>query len=105
MSAADLKVFVMGTDQTSQEYSDEYMAQCWDEAVALVNGYVGLAEVPEVVLNRAYLEVGSELVHRRSAPNGIAGFNTFDGSAIRVARDPLVGAYPLLRRYVGWGVA
>jgi len=35
----------------------------------------------------------------------VAQFTTLDGSAIRIARDPMVGAYPLLRRYVGWGIA
>jgi len=57
------------------------------------------------VLERAYLEVGSELFHRRSAPNGVMQFTTLDGSAIRVARDPMVGAYPLLKRFVGFGLA
>lgn len=85
---------------------DDFIDACWHEAVALVAAYVGSATVPTEVLNRAYLECGSELYHRRSAPNGVAQFATMDGgSAIRVARDPMVGAYPILRKFVGFGIA
>lgn len=88
---------------------DDFVASCWDEAQALVDEYIGDAVVNADVLNRAYLECGSELYHRRSAPNGVAQFATLDGgSAIRVARDPLVGVYPLVARWMpagGLGIA
>jgi hypothetical protein len=71
----------------------------------MVTVFIGQTYVPANILTRATLEVGSELYHRRSAPNGIAQFSTFDGTPIRVARDPMIGAYPLLNRYVGLGVA
>jgi len=45
----------------------------------------------------------SELFHRRSAPMGVSQFASADGSAVRVARDPLLGVYPLIRPYVGLG--
>ena len=84
----------------------EFVAACEAEATALVGAYVGTATVPSEVLGRAALEVGSELFHRRSAPNGVAQFGTQDGAApLRVARDPMVGAYPLLNRYVSGGFA
>ena len=84
----------------------EFVAACEAEATALVTAYIGAAEVPDSVLSRAVFEVGSELFHRRSAPNGVAQFGTLDGAApIRVARDPMVGAYPLLSRYLGGGFA
>lgn len=57
---------------------------------------------PEPIFNQAVVELSSELFHRKSAPNGIAQFNTFDGSAIRVARDPMTIVYPMLRPYMGW---
>jgi hypothetical protein len=58
------------------------------------------------ILNRAKIECGSELYHRRSAPNGVAQFATLDGgSAVRVARDPMIAAYPILVPYVGQGLA
>lgn len=102
MTAADLKDYVRATSADD----DSFAAQCWEEAVELVGRYVGSATVPQTVLERAHLEVGSELFHRRNAPNGISQFATLDGSsAVRVARDPMVGAYPLLARYVGGGFA
>lgn len=85
---------------------DAFVEACWDEAVALVTKFVGTATVNADVLVRAYVECGSELFHRRSAPNGVAQFATLDGgAAIRVARDPMVGAYPILTPWVGLGVA
>ena len=81
-----------------------FVESCVDAAVALVSQFVGSSDVPAGVLERAILEVGSEMFHRRNAPNGVAQF-AVDGSAIRVARDPMVGAYPLLARYVGGGFA
>jgi hypothetical protein len=46
----------------------------------------------------------SELFHRRSAPNGVAQFASFDGSPIRVAKDPMNAVYPLLMPYTGYAV-
>lgn len=98
-AASDLTTYVGASTEDAT-----YVASCWTEAVALVNGLIGTATVPEEITDRAYLECGSELYHRRQAPNGIAQFATFDGSAIRVARDPLVGVYPLLSRFIGMGI-
>lgn len=97
----ELKAYVGATTP-----DDDFVDSCWHEAIALVDKFVGEATVDADILNRAYLEVGSELFHRRSAPNGVAQFATLDGgSAIRVARDPMVGAYPLLQPYVGLNFA
>ena len=83
-----------------------FIEACADEAVAMVTAYVGVGDyVPQAILQRAYLEVGSELYNRRSAPNGISQFASPDGSVIRVARDPMVGAYPLLRPFKRGGFA
>ena len=97
----DLKAYVGAPDS-----DDAFVNRCWSEATALVVAFVGTATVNADVLQRAKIECGSELFHRRSAPNGIAQFATLDGgSAVRVARDPMIGAYPLLTPYVGLGVA
>lgn len=97
----ELKAYV-GASNTD----DDFVDSCWHEAIALVAKFVGAATVDADVLNRAYLECGSELYHRRSAPNGVAQFATLDGgSAVRVARDPMVGAYPILAPWVGLGLA
>lgn len=99
MTAADLQEYVQASDSDAA-----YVARCWDEASTLVNGFVGSSVVPVDALLRATLEVGSELFHRRNAPNGVAQFATLDGAPVRVARDPMVGAYPILRHYVrGFG--
>ena len=101
MTAAQLQSYVGAPD------SDEtFVTSCWDEAVVLVTKFVGTATVPATVLLRAKIECGSELFHRRSAPNGIAQFATLDGgSAVRVARDPMIAAYPILTPWVGQGIA
>ena len=98
MSSELLKEFVRASDA-----DNGFIDQCWDEAVALVNAYAGGYDVPTPVLNRAYIECGSELFHRRSAPMGVSQFASADGTAVRVARDPLLGVYPLIRPYVGLG--
>lgn len=85
----------------------DFIESCADEAVALVNGFLrtDVDLVPASVLNRAHVEVASELYNRRSAPNGISQFAAPDGSAVRVARDPLVAAYPLVRPFIRGGFA
>ena len=86
-----------------------YVEQCWDEASALVTAYIGTIDpvtpLPVEITERAILEVGSELYHRRQAPNGVAQFSSLDGAPIRVARDPMLGAYPILNRFIGLGIA
>lgn len=100
-TAAGLRAYV-----NTSEVDDAFLASTLAEAQALVGAYVGTAEVPEPIVDRAVLEVGSELFHRRQAPNGVAQFAGDLGAApIRIARDPMVGAYPLLGRYVGPGLA
>ena len=97
----DLKAYVGAPDSDNAFVND-----CWSEATALVVAFVGTATVNADILQRAKIECGSELFHRRSAPNGIAQFATLDGgSAVRVARDPMIAAYPLLTPYVGLGIA
>lgn len=100
MNATDLQEYVGAPDSDAA-----YVEQCWDEATSLVSVYVGDIDVPIAILDRATLEVGSELYHRRQAPNGIAQFSSMDGTPVRVARDPMLGAYPLLNRYIGLGAA
>lgn len=97
----DLKAFV-GSDDF--EYDDLFQ-QCFIEAQVLVSKYVGLIEVPEEILDRAFLEVGADLFNRRSAPNGIMNqqYATVDGigqAPVRIARDPMAAAYKLLGRWV-----
>lgn len=102
LSVDDLARYV-NTDATSDA---TYLASVLAEAEALVAVYVGEAIVPEPILNRASLEVGSELFHRRNAPNGVAQFASEAGAQpLRIARDPMVGAYPILNRFVVGGIS
>lgn len=116
----DLGEYV-GDDGTAPE---GYVATCAREAISLVGSYVGATPVsapygfepdgwgaygggiPVEILKRAILEVGAELYHRRTAPSGIRNFATeFGGSPVRLARDPMVAAYPILAPYVKGGFA
>lgn len=95
MDWTDLKAYVGSSDM-----DDTFVEDCWETAQDMVASYVKSAKVPSRVLKRAYMEVGSELYHRRSAPMGVTQYATYDGAAIRVARDPLIGVYPILNRYM-----
>ena len=82
--------------------NDSFLRECAAQAATLIRGQVGTATVPVDILERATIEVAAELYHRRSAPNGIKNFaDGFDGTAaIRVARDAMVAARPLLAPYL-----
>lgn len=95
MNWTDLKAYVGSSDN-----DDTFVEECWDTARDLIASYVQSVNVPPHVLKRCYLEVGSELYHRRSAPMGVSQYATYDGNPIRIARDPLIGVYPLLNRYM-----
>lgn len=85
---------------------DEYVAECVEAATDLVAEHVGAAKVPESVMARAVREVGAELFHRKSAPSGVKQFATeFGGTPLRIARDPMVAARPLLAPYLPGGFA
>lgn len=102
MTWEDLKAYV-----NASSADDTFVEDCWDQAHLLVSNFCGLNDtVPVGILDRARIEVGQELFSRRAAPNGIAQFATMDGTqGVRVARDPMVGAYPILQPYIGQGIA
>lgn len=84
-----------------------FIEDCMDEAIAMVDNRcgAGVVDIPIPVLHRAYIELGSELYNRRAAPNGISQFSAGDGSAIRVARDPMTSVEQILRPFIGGGFA
>jgi hypothetical protein len=100
LNATDLKEYLGAKDDRMP-----YVQSCLVAADMLVMNFVGTANVPVEILERATLEVGSELYHRRYAPNGVSQYTTTDGAIVRRPRDPMVGAYPLLSPYLGFGVA
>lgn len=85
---------------------DAFLSRCLAEAQQLVTKYIGTSLVPRAVEDRAVVDVAAELFHRRQAPGGIAQFATFDGqSPVRMSRDPMQAAYPLLRPFLEGGFA
>ena len=102
MSAVTLEEFqaYVGTDETG-----DFIESCLSAGNAMVGSYIGDIEtVPNELHRQAILIASSELFHRRSAPNGVAQFASFDGAPIRVAKDPMNAVYPLLQRYVGYAI-
>jgi hypothetical protein len=98
VSLAEFQAYV-GTDES------DFPQECLSAGHALVTRYVGeVADVPAHIHDQAVYIASSELFHRRSAPNGISQFASGDGSAVRVARDPMTAVYPLLLPYCGYGV-
>jgi hypothetical protein len=98
VTLAEFQAYV-GTDETT------FPQECLTAGSALVSTYIGEVDtVPESLKDQAILITSSELFHRRSAPNGVAQFASFDGAPIRVAKDPMNAVYPLLQRYVGYAV-
>lgn len=105
MPASNLQEYVGAAAATP------FIERCWYEACELVNAHLGGLEraealVPQRILDRAYLEVGSELFHRKNSPSGIqAQYATPDTVAPRLARDPMTGVYPILAKFTGGGFA
>ena len=101
INAIKLGSFVAAPD------SDPYLADCVDTANDLIKAYTGAVTIPESVLDRATLEVAADLYHRRSARNGVAGFddNDINPVPVRINRDPLVPARPILAPYMGVPIA
>ena len=88
--------------------SDDVIDECLTVAHELLLQYVGDEgiDVPPSVFDRAWLVAAVDLFNQSQAPNGVLTqqFDTGDGATsaipVRVSRDPLAGAYPLLRSYV-----
>lgn len=102
MPAVTLEEFqaYVGTEETG-----DFIESCLSAGNAQVGNFIGdINTVPVEIHRQAILICASELFHRRSAPNGVSQFASFDGSPIRVAKDPMNAVYPLLQRYVGYAV-
>lgn len=67
-----------------------FVRACAAEARRLVGQLIGTATgVPAEIRNRAIIEAGSELFHKRQAPNGISQYADAAGTPLRVAKDPM----------------
>lgn len=89
----------------SAPQEDPYLSECVTEATELVGKLAGdrLPTIPGPVADRAILEVAADLYHRRATRNGIAGFDDTEISAapVRINRDPLTPARPILAPWIG----
>nr|WP_300339923.1 hypothetical protein [Actinomyces sp.] len=98
--AQDLAAYVGGVPVT------DYLRGCVSVARQAVDQHVRACQVPEETRARAVMEVAAELYHRKSAPNGIKSYGDLDGvAAVRVARDAMVAARPLLAPYLPLAIA
>jgi hypothetical protein len=97
VTLAEFQAYV-GTDEV------DFPQECLTAGHALVTRFIGTKTVPVSVHDQATYIASSELFHRRSAPNGVAQFASFDGSPVRVAKDPLNAVYPLLLPYTQYAV-
>ncbi len=85
--------------------SDSFVTDCEAEAKELVDQHIGdVTGVPPAIKARAVLEVGANLYQRRQAQSGTGGLTDPEVSPMRVARDPLRPAYPILNPYLGPGI-
>lgn len=98
VSLEEFQAYV-GTDES------EFPQECLTAGHALVTNYIGsVTTVPVSVHDQAVLIAASELFHRRSAPSGVSQFASFDGTPMRLARDPMVAVAPILFPFLGAAV-
>jgi hypothetical protein len=88
----------VGTKEVSS-----FVDSCLASAKQMVAKFVGAGRVPTDVLDSAVLSCGSELFHRRSAPNGVAQFADL-GTTVRIAKDPMNAAREMLLPFTGPGL-
>lgn len=88
------------------DQDDAYISQCLAEAEELVDAFTAGEDIPVISKNKAKLLTLSALYHQRNAPNGIQQFADFGGAVnvVRVARDPMIAAYPILARFMVIGL-
>lgn len=81
------------------------IADMVDDAVQMLQAYVGSSEIPGRIATRAVLEIARELNTRALNPGGVFSAFADAGSPVRLARDPLRAVYPMLAPYVRPGLA
>jgi hypothetical protein len=80
---------------------EAYVRACAAESRQLVGQLIGdVTTVPDEIRERAIIEAGSELFHKRQAPNGISQFADAAGTPLRVAKDPMNVARVILQPFL-----
>lgn len=84
-----------------------YLQECVTEGTELVTHHIGAVPVPPSVTDRAVLEVAADLYYRRRSRNGVSVFDGPDGmpEPMRISRNPMLAAAPILAPYLGVGIA
>lgn len=102
LSVEDLKRYVKASDK-----DDEFVRSCLDAATDMISSHIGTASVPEEVRDQAILQTAANLFLRRTGRRDVTGFTTPDAMPLtqRPALDPLTPARPLLKPYLGVGIA
>lgn len=85
-----------------QNYGDDtVLERALSTGIALVDRAIsGVTDIPDLVLDTAYLACAARVAALQSAPDGVSQFS--DGSPRMIPRDPMEPVYPILRPYVGW---
>jgi hypothetical protein len=100
VTAAELRAHAKVSETTAP---DSVLNQCIATAGEQLKTYVGTNVVPAATMARAELLVANECLQQNLAPNGVLNqsYDQGDGSVpLRIGRDPLSPAYPLLSQYV-----
>lgn len=101
--------------------NDDYVRECTEQGIALVNKHIGAALLPIEVYERAVIgtalvpiemyeraviETAADLFWRRNAQSGIAQFQSGEGlELMRIGADPLHAARIILRPWTGVPIA
>lgn len=85
----------------------EFLQQCVDGATHRIDQFIGSRSVPDVVRDQAIQEVAANLYQRRVGRRDINNFG--DPGVVaplsRPALDPLTPARPILKPWLGVGIA
>ena len=102
MPEVDLQTYVRANDRDSV-----FVGECEARAAHLVADKIGSATVPKLVLSTAILEIAANLYQRRVSAIGTTNYTDPEtmGNPMRPALDPFTPAWPILRPYLGPGLA
>lgn len=84
---------------------EEFVEECWNDAVVLVDKRIAADVVPDEIVQQSYRDVGADLYWRRAARNGIVGINSQDSSPVRINRDPMAACEYILMPFLTPGFA
>lgn len=102
-AATDLDWYVEAIGEDA-DYARRSQAEAEDLVYPFIGGKSNPYGVPQTSIERAVLEVGADLFYRRLARNGIASFEGMEIQPVRLNRDPMSAAYPILRRHLVTGL-